>query len=72
MNYSDKFWLTNWQTNEEEDFSPPPPSPIKCPKCKIGHLDIWHDIHGMYHKCSHCKWDSIGLYKTKNKYEKYD
>ena len=43
---------------------------IRYPKCKVGILDTMHDQHGLYVKCPHCKWDSAGLYKTKNKYEK--
>lgn len=55
--------------NFEEEIDKPREE-IKCPKCKIGFLGIWHDIHGMYHKCDHCGWDSLGLYKTRNKYSK--
>jgi hypothetical protein len=47
---------------------------IHCPRCKVGTLQVWHDSLGLYHKCDHCDWDSLGAYKTKSRrsYERED
>lgn len=41
---------------------------INCPKCKIMDLTLIYDLKGKYYQCPHCKWDSLGLFKTKDKF----
>lgn len=64
-----KNFLGHWEKLDKES------NPIKdkqfhpnCPKCKTI-MELMHDQNGMYYKCPHCKWDSAGLYKTKDKYK---
>lgn len=62
----DKF--IKWKSQTEENTIPLSQDSIKCSKCKRAFLDLIWDEYGMYYKCSHCGWDSAGLYKTRNKY----
>jgi len=59
-------WAGRWPLGTPED----PPQSQKCPQCGQAFLNLMHDQHGMYFKCPHCKWDTAGLYKTKDKYGK--
>lgn len=63
-------WI-NEHPLEECDIQPREPKPVLCPMCKVAILGTMHDQYGLYMKCSHCDWDSAGLYKTKGMYGKF-